>query len=133
MNEAPLLLFDGVCNFCDASVQFVLRAEADSSIRFATLQSAFGQQMLQKHHINVDSVVWVEGGEVHTKSSAAVRIARHLRWPYRALSALWIVPKPVRDLGYTMFAALRYTLFGKRASCAVPTAATRARFMTEPT
>jgi predicted DCC family thiol-disulfide oxidoreductase YuxK len=127
----PLLLFDGVCNVSNAVVQFVLAHERAPLMRFASLQSELGQRIVRERGLpgDISTVVLVEGDQVSTRSSAAVRVLLHLRAPWRFLALVWIVPKPLRDLGYDLFARVRYRIFGKRESCAVPTPELRARFL----
>lgn len=126
------MLFDGVCNVCNASVQFILKNERAPTIQFASLQSARGKELVEKHRLDgdVSTVVWVEGDRVLTRSSAIAASMKHLRgvWPVLAWM-LWIVPKPLRDIGYILFAKNRYRLFGKRDECMVPTPELRARFL----
>lgn len=128
----PIMLFDGVCNVCNASVQFVLKHERAPEIQFASLQSDRGRELVAKHGLDGDisTVVWIEGDRVHTRSSAIVASLKRMRgaWPVLAW-LLWVVPKPLRDLGYILFAKNRYRLFGKRDECMVPTPELRARFL----
>lgn len=130
--DGPVILFDGVCNLCNASVLFVLAHEDGARFRFASLQSTLGQELVRRHRVIADSIVLVEGGRAWVRSGAAVRVALGLRWPWRALAAFWIVPAPLRDLGYAVVARLRYRVFGKRDACMVPTPALRARFLDAP-
>ncbi len=130
--SAPIMLFDGVCNVCNASVQFILKHERAPTIQFASLQSARGRELIAKHGLDGDisTVVWLEGDRLFTRSSAIVASLKHLKGVWPALSwLLWVVPKPLRDLGYILFAKNRYRLFGKRDECMVPTPELRARFL----
>jgi len=131
-SDAPILFFDGVCNVCAASVQFVLAHERAPTLRFASLQSPLARDVLPPLGINpedLDSLVLVEDGRAAQRSTAAIAIARHLRAPWSWLRALWIVPRPLRDFAYDLFASQRYRLFGKKDECFVPTPALRARFL----
>lgn len=128
----PVLLFDGVCVLCSATVRFVLAHERDAAIRFATMQSRAGQALLAAHQMPItdwDSVVFVVDGRPLTRSAAAFAVARHLRAPWRWLRALAIVPRPLRDRVYDWIARNRFRWFGRRDSCLVPDPATRARFL----
>ncbi len=131
--EPPLVLFDGVCNVCNAAVNFVLDHEAARDLRFASLQSAAGRAACEAHGLvttdDPDSMLFVEEGRAFDRSTAVLRIARHLRWPYRALAALVVVPRPLRDLFYRWFARHRYAWFGKASTCRVPTPELRERFL----
>lgn len=123
-----IILFDGVCNFCDSSVQFMMKRDA-GAFHFASLQSAAGEQLVAQYELaGIDSVVLIEDGRAYTKSTAALRIARHLGW-WRIFYAFVIIPAPMRDVVYTAFAKNRYRLFGKKDVCKLPTASERARFI----
>jgi predicted DCC family thiol-disulfide oxidoreductase YuxK len=130
-----VVLFDGVCNFCSWSVQF-LHEHDDGSLRFAPLQSEVGRELLAVHGLRTDyfdSLVYLRDGEAYLKSDGAVRIARHLDRPWRWLGGLEALPRPVRDAGYDVVGRIRYRIFGRREACMVPDADLRARFIGEPT
>jgi predicted DCC family thiol-disulfide oxidoreductase YuxK len=136
-NEHAVLLYDGTCGFCDGAVQFILRVDRRGDMRFAALESDFGAEVLQRHPelAGVDSVVYVENPEsaserVTVRSEAALRVARYLGGPWQALGAVArVVPAPVRDGLYDRFAAIRYRVFGRVDSCALPAPEVRARFI----
>ena len=126
------MLFDGVCNLCIGSVQFIIARDPDARFRFATLQSDAAKRLLRDAGVAEpypDSVVLVEGGRVYTRSTAALRVARRLRAPWTLAYALVIVPRPLRDWIYDVVASRRYSWFGKRAACMVPTPELRSRFL----
>jgi predicted DCC family thiol-disulfide oxidoreductase YuxK len=128
----PVILFDGVCNLCNASVQFVIRRDPGDVFRFASLQSPAGRTLLQRHGLPADqlaSIVLVDGDRCLVKSDAALRIARALRWPWPLLGAASIVPRTIRDRVYEYVARNRYRWFGKRDSCSLPTGAVAHRFL----
>jgi predicted DCC family thiol-disulfide oxidoreductase YuxK len=130
--DGPVLLFDGVCNLCTGVVTFVVPRDPDGRIRFASLQSDAGRRLLEGCGFSPDdrsTVVLVEGDDCYTKSSAAIRVARHLGMPYAALAILVVVPRPIRDAVYDVVAANRYDWFGQRDSCMVPTADVSDRFL----
>ncbi|TCJ17676.1 thiol-disulfide oxidoreductase DCC family protein [Flaviaesturariibacter flavus] len=130
--EHPIILFDGVCNYCNAIVNWVMRIDRKGVFRFATLQSATGQQLLQQHGLGPqapDSVVLIEHGKAFVKSDASLRIAHHLPWWLQEVRLLWIVPRPFRDAIYDTIARNRYKWFGRKEACMVPTAEQRARFL----
>ena len=145
MPTGPVILFDGVCNFCDRTVQFVVDHERDHELCFAALQSdaaktllerAVGQERARALDATLTgadgdptTIVVVEGDRVYTHSTAALRIARHLRWPWSWLGASVIVPRFARDAFYRWFARHRYRWFGKLDTCRVPTPELRARFL----
>lgn len=127
-----VIIFDGECNLCARSVQFILRHEAGPRFMFSPLQSAAGARILATHGFpttNVNSFVLVSDGKVYTRSAAALRIAREFKGAWQLLRALWLVPRPLRDALYDFVARNRYAWFGKAESCLVPTPELRARFM----
>ena len=131
-HEAPLILFDGVCNLCNGAVQFVLRRDGHARFRFAALQSKAGREALARAGVLgqvPDSIVLLAGGRVRVKSAAALAIARGLRFPWPLVSVCWLVPYPLRDVVYDWVARNRYRWFGKREQCWVPTPELRARFL----
>jgi predicted DCC family thiol-disulfide oxidoreductase YuxK len=127
----PVILFDGVCNFCDASVQFILKRDKKEAFYFASLQSEAGQGLLEKHSVpeNVDSMILVEDDKVYYKSSAALRISRHLDGAWKLLYVFMIVPAPIRNVVYDLIAKNRYKWFGQKESCMLPPPAVRKRFL----
>jgi predicted DCC family thiol-disulfide oxidoreductase YuxK len=125
-------LFDGVCNLCNRFVQFVIEHDPDGRFQFAALQSAAARRVLTGYHPLSpvpDSVVLVEDGRVFTGSTAALRIARGLRFPWTLAAALLAIPRPLRDWIYAFVARRRYRWFGQREHCMVPTPALRSRFL----
>ncbi|MGH7214276.1 MAG: thiol-disulfide oxidoreductase DCC family protein [Tepidisphaeraceae bacterium] len=127
-----VILFDGVCNFCNGSVNFVIDRDPKSYFRFAALQSAPARELLRAHDLPADdlkSMVLVEDGRAYTRSDAAFRIMRHLRLPWKLLSALLLVPRPLRNWGYNIIARNRYRWFGKTDACRVPTPEIAGRFL----
>lgn len=130
--QHPIILFDGVCNLCNTSVQGVLRNDPDGLFRFAPLSSEFAQHAISERNIQIDgegSLVLLEGEHHYLRSSGALRIARKMRWPWNWLWVFIIVPKPIRDMVYRLVANNRYKWFGKQESCMVPTADVKARFL----
>lgn len=131
--DRPVVLFDGVCNVCSWSVQFIHRHD-DDQILFAPLQSEVGREILGEaglHEGYADSLVYVDDAGAYPKSDGALRIARHLDTPYRWAWHLRIVPRIVRDAAYDAFAAVRYRLFGKKDECMVPSEELRSRFLAQ--
>jgi len=128
---SSVILFDGVCNLCNAGVQFVVARDPAGHFQFAPLQSAAAARLIASSGVRSlpDSIVLVEDGRVWTQSTAALRIARRLRFPWPAAYAMIVVPRPMRDWIYNLVARNRYRWFGKREVCMVPTPALRARFL----
>lgn len=128
----PILLFDGVCNLCNQSVQFIIKHDKQGLFRFAALQSDIGKAMLEKHQLpldNLDTVVLIMNGKAYTRSSAALQVLRQLGFPWSLMTAFLILPKRFRDLVYDFIAKNRYRWFGQQESCMMPTAELRGRFL----
>ncbi|OIK14758.1 thiol-disulfide oxidoreductase DCC family protein [Bacillus sp. MUM 13] len=130
-DEYDVIFFDGVCNFCNGAVNFIIRHDSRSRFKFASLQSRCGEQFLDRHpHLKkVDSIILLEGGKTYTHSSAALRIAGKMDGIIKAAALLFIVPKPFRDYLYNILAKNRYKWFGKRETCRIPTKEERTRFL----
>lgn len=129
-----VVLFDGVCNLCAASVQFILRHEAAPALRFAPVQSPAGARLMREFGfdaLDANTFVLIEDGAAHVKSEAAIRVARHLRVPWRFAALMRWLPRGVRDAGYDWIARNRYRWFGRRDTCLMPSAAIAARFLNE--
>ena len=126
-----LMLFDGVCNFCNDAVLWVIDRDPHERFQFASLQSELGQRIVRERGLSpaLSSFVLVEGERTHVRSAAALRAARALRFPWPLLYVLMLVPRFLRDAGYDFFAARRYIWFGKSESCRVPTPELRRRFV----
>jgi predicted DCC family thiol-disulfide oxidoreductase YuxK len=128
----PIVLFDGVCNLCSGSVQFLIRHDPGARFRFASLQSPAGERLRDELGIDrqaVDSVILVEEGRWYKESEAALRIARGLGGPWKALGILRLIPRPLRDGLYRLIARNRYRWFGKTEACWLPTPELRGRFL----
>ena len=133
----PVLLYDGACGLCGATVAFVLRRDPGGALRFAPLGGPFAAAVAGRHPelAGADSVVWVDAPgtareRVHLRSGAALRVAAYLGGAWRVLGALRLVPRALRDAGYDLVARHRHRLAGARA-CVVPGPAERARFLEE--
>jgi predicted DCC family thiol-disulfide oxidoreductase YuxK len=133
---APLLLYDGACGFCAASVQFVLKHERRHSLRFAALESGIGREIRARHpHLDgVDSMVWVEAAgtereRVLARSSAALEVARYMGGVWRLTAVGRLVPRALRDAVYDFIARHRHSLVAEGEYCYIPPPAIRARFL----
>jgi predicted DCC family thiol-disulfide oxidoreductase YuxK len=140
-----VVLFDGVCNFCDASVNFIIDHDKAGYFKFAPLQSEEGAKLANQYGfesataktdgassdlIPIDSVILVENGKAYTHSTAAMKILKRLGAPWSWLSAFMIVPRSLRDWAYRVFARYRYRIFGRKDQCMLPSPDVRARFLT---
>lgn len=128
----PILLFDGVCNLCSGSVQFIIKRDPGARFRFASLQSATGERLLAELRIDrmaLDSLIVVEEGRWYKESDAVLRIVRILGGPWKALGIFRLIPRPLRDRLYRLVARNRYRWFGKKEACWLPTPELRKRFL----
>ena len=128
----PILLFDGHCNLCNVWVQFLVKRDASSTIRFASLQSVAGRRLLEDHKIDanyIDSLVLFEEEKISVSSNAALRTLSYFDGWERHLIFLSVVPRSLRDLVYRFIAKNRYKWFGRREQCMVPTAELSKRFL----
>jgi predicted DCC family thiol-disulfide oxidoreductase YuxK len=126
-----IILFDGICNFCNASVQFIIKRDPQAHFRFASLQSEVGKKMLTKYRIpeDINSFILIAGERYYTKSSAALRVCKHLKGFWKLFYVFILVPRPIRDCFYHFIAGNRYKWFGKRESCMIPSEDIRKRFL----
>jgi predicted DCC family thiol-disulfide oxidoreductase YuxK len=126
-----IVLFDGVCNFCNGSVNFIINNDPEKRFKFAPLQSEIGQSFIEKYSIpsDVDSVILIEDGTVYMHSTAGLRIAKGLGGIWSAAYVFIIVPAFIRDWAYKTFARYRYRLFGRTEACMMPTADVKERFL----
>lgn len=128
----PIVFFDGVCNFCNASVNFIMKRDPRRVFRFAALQSAFAQQFLASKGVAINDIstiyLW-DAEALHTRSTAGLRIARRLRFPWNLLFAFILVPPFIRNGVYDFIARNRYKWMGKREQCRIPTPEERALFL----
>ena len=134
--SAGLVLYDGECGFCDALVQWLLKRDPSGHFRFAPLQGPTAQALLARHPelpAGLDSLVYVVGSgseeQVHWESKGAFFIFRDLGYPWAMLSWPRIFPRFITDLGYRIFARLRFRIFGRLETCRVPSPSERARFL----
>jgi len=131
-NGRPVILFDGVCNLCSGWVHFAIARDPAANLRFATIQTAHGQDFLRRRGLPTDrfeTFYLIDGGRVFEKSTGFLRMLGYLRWPWPLLKAMRIVPRPLRDWLYDRIARNRYRLFGRRQTCLVPTAEIIDRFL----
>ena len=127
-----IVLFDGVCNYCNDVVNTIIKRDKEDKFRFVALQSDKGREIIAYIGLNpdIDSIVLYDPGVAYyVKSDAVLRIADELGGKFTLLKAGFLLPTQVRDLGYDYFAKNRYKWFGKEESCMIPTANVRAKFL----
>jgi predicted DCC family thiol-disulfide oxidoreductase YuxK len=125
MNEKSyIILFDGVCNFCNFWINFIIKYDKEKKFKFAALQSEAGLKLLEKYNLpkdNFETFILLKGNKFFIKSSAVLIIAKNLKGIWKLFYALIIILKPFRDYLYEIIAKNRYKWFGKREFCRIPT------------
>ncbi|MGG0219809.1 thiol-disulfide oxidoreductase DCC family protein [Bacillus mycoides] len=126
-----IILFDGDCNFCNQSVQFIIARDPLGHFQFASLHSPLGKKLLKQYNIDahIDSIVLIKSDKSYIKSDAILNICKSLKgfWKFGALFLLF--PKFIRDFCYERFAKNRYKLFGRNTQCSIPSPEIRKRFL----
>jgi predicted DCC family thiol-disulfide oxidoreductase YuxK len=131
MFNKPIIFFDGVCNLCNASVQFVIAHDKKDQFSFSAIQGELAKEVLPNFKVNpgkLNTVLLLEKGKLYTKSSAALRIAKKLSGAWPLLYSFIIIPKFIRDWVYNIIAKNRYKWWGKEESCWVPTPRLKSKF-----
>lgn len=132
MADFSIILFDGVCNLCNSSVNFIIDHDKKNVFRFASLQSDAGQSLLKKFNLNVkdfNSIILVENDKFYERSSAVMKIVKKFPGLWKFLYLFIIIPPPVRNFVYDIIADNRYKWFGKKDSCRVPTPELKEKFL----
>lgn len=132
MDSRYIIIFDGVCYLCNAAVHFIINRDANAVFCFTPMQSDLARELADKYcidNVGVDTFILIKNGKVITQSDAALEIAKDISGFWVLLNIFRIIPEPVRDLIYRFIARNRYTLFGKRDRCMVPTEDVLSRFV----
>ena len=127
-----IILFDGICNFCNGMVNFAIRHDKKDQLRFAALQSEAGQKLLAAYNLTqekFDSFILIENGKVYQKSSAALRVFKAFPWYWQVFQVLRIIPNFICNPVYDFIARNRYKWFGKKEQCMIPTPELRSKFL----
>jgi predicted DCC family thiol-disulfide oxidoreductase YuxK len=128
-----LILFDGVCNLCNASVLYVIKRDKKNVFMFATLQSDIGRQIIEQYNLDTtktDSILlYSETHRLYSKSSAALHIAKYLGFPNNLMRIFFIIPPFIRHWVYDFIAINRYKWYGKKEQCMIPTPELKAKFL----
>ncbi|MDE3143299.1 MAG: thiol-disulfide oxidoreductase DCC family protein [Bacteroidota bacterium] len=122
--KSPVILFDGVCNLCCGSVQFIIKRDKKKQFRFASLQSKFGKNVLYQFELNennMNSFILIEDGKLFTRSTAALKVAKQLSGAWKMMYVFILVPAFIRNYMYSVIANKRYKWFGKKEECWLPT------------
>ncbi|MFS4456981.1 thiol-disulfide oxidoreductase DCC family protein [Maribacter sp. 2304DJ31-5] len=128
-----IILFDGVCNLCNSSVQFVINKDEKDEFRFAAIQSEVGKKLISERSIDitkVDSIILIDPGVAYyTKSDAALEIGAYLKGCRTISKILILIPSNLRNIIYDFIARNRYKWYGKKEVCMVPTMELKAKFL----
>ncbi len=130
--KSKIILFDGVCNLCNGAINFIIKRNSKANLKFASLQSDTGKQLLKEYNIDplkTDSIVLIDSNKAFLKSDAALRIAKDLDDAYPLLYSFIIIPAFIRNSIYDLIARNRYKWFGKKESCMIPTPDLKSRFL----
>lgn len=128
----PVVLFDGVCNFCNAGVNFIIRLDKKKYLRFAALQSEAGQRIREEFGIagnEFDSFLLYHNGQIYKFSDAGLKVYGMLPWYWKWTQVFWLVPRFIRDAAYRFIARNRYRWFGKKEECMIPSPELKERFL----
>jgi len=129
--DKPVILFDGVCNLCNKSVQFVIKRDPSGIFKYASLQSGFGQRLLKEHNLPADkfnSFILLQDNNIYTRSTGALKMLSQLNgWKWTKI--LFVIPAFIRDGVYNLISKYRYRWFGKRDECMIPTPDLKGRFL----
>ena len=131
-NDYSFILFDGICNFCNSAVNFIIRHDKKNNFKFAPIQSEVGKSLIDQFKMNpvgIDSVILIKGDSYYIKSKAFIKIIKNLKGLWKLFNILIIIQRPIRDFFYDIFARNRYKWFGKREECMVPTKEIKNRFL----
>lgn len=132
MELKPIIIFDGVCNLCNATVNFIIQRDKSCKLQFTPVQSQASIYLQKKYSINLfemETIVLIKNGVVYTKSDAVIQIAKYLDGRWKFIFFIKFFPKFLRDRVYSMIATNRYNWFGKKKSCMVPSENIKNRFL----
>ena len=132
LNGRHVVIFDGVCHFCNSTVNFIIRRDEKGLFCFTPMQSDLAKELAGPYYLDkdgVDTLILIKNEKIYVRTNAALEIAKALSGYWFLLTVLRVIPRSVRDFLYTRFARNRYALFGKRTHCIVPTQAVANRFV----
>tara|TARA_B100000902_G_C27150281_1_gene833360 strand:- start:19 stop:435 length:417 start_codon:yes stop_codon:yes gene_type:complete len=130
--DKSIILFDGVCNLCISSIQFIIKKDSKDLFRLASIQSSVGQKIIKQYSIDIikkDSIILINNNNVSYKSTAVLSILYRLSTFWKILVIFYIIPYPIRDFIYSLVSFSRYYLFGKRDKCIVPDEYIKSKFL----
>ena len=132
VNDKSIILFDGVCNFCNTSVNFIIDRDYKNRFKFAALQSDAGRKLLKQFKLdteNLKTIILIESGKYYTKTTAALRIAKHLKGFWKLTYVFLIIPPFIRNIVYNIIVKYRYKWFGKKDACRIPSLEEKEKFL----
>lgn len=132
MDNRYIVIFDGVCNFCNGAVNFIIKRDPEGVFAFTPMQSELARELMGKYsvpNVGVDTFLLIKNGQCFVFSSAALEISRDLTGFWYLFYVLRLVPSPIRDTCYKLFARNRYKLFGRKDTCMVPSKEVKSRFV----
>jgi predicted DCC family thiol-disulfide oxidoreductase YuxK len=132
MKLKAIILFDGICNFCNSSVNFIIKRDRNNYFKFSPLQSEYSKKVFSENNYKIkyfESIVLVKNNKTYQKSTAALRIAKHLTGFWKLLFIFIIIPPFIRDFFYDIIARNRYKWFGRRDACMIPDENEKIRFL----
>jgi len=127
-----IVLFDGTCAFCEGAVKFIAARDPQGYFKFGASQTPAAEKLLAQHQVSRESarsIILIDGGEIYMRSTATLRIARKLTWPWSMAAAFLYVPRPLRDGVYRVVAAIRHRIAGKSNACEIPPPEIRKRMI----
>lgn len=125
-----IVFFDGICNLCNASIDFIVRHEKGNQLKFASLQSEIANQYLTpENREQLQTIQFFHQNKTYTKSTAVLKISKHLKFPWNLGIIFLIIPKFIRDFVYDLVATNRYKWFGQKNTCRIPTEEERGKFL----
>ncbi|MDO9260623.1 MAG: DCC1-like thiol-disulfide oxidoreductase family protein [Flavobacteriaceae bacterium] len=132
LKNTSIIFFDGKCNLCNSSVNFIIKRDVDAYFKFSPLTSNFSKDFLMDKKIDFqqsNTIILYENEKIYIKSDAILSVFKNLNFPYQQLYYLKYIPKPIRDIIYDIFAKNRYKWFGKKSICMIPSAENWSRFL----
>jgi predicted DCC family thiol-disulfide oxidoreductase YuxK len=132
MDNPRIIIFDGVCNFCNNSVNFIIKRDHNNSFLFSPMQSQFAQDTISKFGVeggDLDTFILIKNGECYVRTDAALEIAKDLSGHWYLFNIFILLPRPIRDFFYRVFAKNRYRLFGRSDTCMVPSQEVADKFL----
>ncbi|MCU0392224.1 MAG: thiol-disulfide oxidoreductase DCC family protein [Thermoflexibacter sp.] len=130
--DKHIVIFDGVCNLCNGAVNFLIDIDKKNRLHFASLQSEFGQEILKAHNMQTqdfNTFIFLSHGQLFTRSTAALEVMKIVGGIWSSVAILKFVPRIIRDGVYKLISKYRYSIFGKREACRVPTPELKSKFL----